>query len=211
MRQVLVIEDHPLVAEATAELLERRFGDVEVVTASTASEALALVDEARKRWFRIFLDLAVPGAFGLSLAKQLVARQLASICCVVSAYDRDDYVQQLRSWGFLGYVAKSTPVDALIARLGDVMRGIGAFPSAIPLARNSETRLTARQSEILEGIQEGLSSKRIAMRMNLAEGTVNNQVAAIMQLLHAESRSHAVAKAISLGLLDAANSRSQVP
>jgi DNA-binding NarL/FixJ family response regulator len=130
---------------------------------------------------------------------------------VVSAYDRDDYVQQLRSWGFLGYVAKSTPVDALITRLGDVMRGIGAFPSAIPLARNSETRLTARQSEILEGIQEGLSSKRIAMRMNLAEGTVNNQVAAIMQLLHAESRSHAVAKAISLGLLDAANSRSQVP
>ena len=114
MRQVLVIEDHPLVAEATAELLERRFGDVEVVTASTASEALELVDEASRRWFRIFLDLAVPGAFGLSLAKQLVARQLASICCVVSAYDRDDYVQQLRSWGFLGYVAKSTPVDALI-------------------------------------------------------------------------------------------------
>lgn len=211
MKQVLVVEDHPLVAEATAQLLERRFDAIEVVTAGCASEALMQVDEARSQWFRIFLDLAVPGAFGLSLAKQLADRQLAPICCVISAYDRDDYVQQLRAWGFLGYVAKSTPVDALIARLGDVMRGIGTFPSTIPAARRSETRLTARQNEILEGVREGLSSKRIADRMHLAEGTVNNQVAAIMQLLHAESRSHAVAKAISLGLLDAANSESNVP
>src|SRR5437763_16126144 len=85
MKQVLVVEGHPLVAEATAHLLERRFDNIEVVTASTASEALRLVDEERERWFRIFLDLAVPGAFGLSLAKQLAAKELASVCCVISA------------------------------------------------------------------------------------------------------------------------------
>ena len=44
--------------------------------------------------------------------------------------------------------------------------------------------------------------------MHVAEGTVNNLMGALMQLLHAESRSHAVAKAISLGLLDATSTES---
>lgn len=205
MKQVLIIEDHPLVAEATVQLLLGRFDDIEALTASTAAEALQRVDEAREHWFRIFLDLAVPGAFGLSLAKQNSARELASICCVVSACDRDDYVQQLRSWGFLAYVPKSSTVETLTARLADVMRGVGSFPAAVPLPRRGGVRLTVRQSEILEHVRRGLSSKQVAARMNLAEGTVNNQVAALMQLLNADSRPHAVAKAISLGLLDPAS------
>lgn len=104
----------------------------------------------------------------------------------------------------MGYLTKSMPVATLTARLDDVMRGIGAFPSALPVQRVTQIRLTARQIETLEGVQRGLSSKQIAARMHLAEGTVNNQVATLMQILHADSRSHAVAKAISLGLLDAA-------
>jgi DNA-binding NarL/FixJ family response regulator len=211
MREVLVIEDHPLVAEATAQLLVRRFDDIEVITANTAASALRLVDEARGRWFRIFLDLSVPGAFGLSLAKQIAGRDLAAICCVISAHDRDDYVQQLRAWGFLGYIAKSTPVETLTARISDAILGIGAFPSTLPAPRKSAIRLTARQTEILEGIQLGHSSKQIAARMHLAEGTVNNQVGALMQLLHADSRSHAVAKAIALGLLEATSAETQLP
>jgi len=209
MKEVLVVEDHPLVAEATARLLERRFDDINVVVVRTASDALQAIDQSCEQWFRILLDLAVPGAFGLSLAKQIVGRGLAPVCCVLSACDRDDYVEQLRAWGFMGYVAKSMPVATLTARLADVMQGIGVFPSTLPVPRISGTRLTARQIEVLEGVQRGLSSKQIAAQMHLAEGTVNNQVAALMQLLHAESRSHAVAKAISLGLLDAVSVESR--
>lgn len=211
MKAVLVVEDHPLVAEATAQLLVSRFESIEVVTASTAADALRRMDDERDRWHRILLDLAVPGAFGLSLAKQVFARNLASICCVISAYDRDDYVQQLRAWGFLGYLAKSTAVDTLVARLGDVMAGVGTFPSSVRFQRGSGIRLTARQTDILEAIQQGMSSKLIASRMHLAEGTVNNHVASLMQLLQAESRSHAVAKAIGLGLLDATSAAPQTP
>lgn len=211
MREVLFVEDHPLVAEATVQLLLRRFDDIVVVTASTAAEALRLVDTCRQRWFRIFLDLAVPGAFGLSLAKQFASRDLASICCVVSACDRDDYVQQLRAWGFMGYIAKSMPVEALTARLSDVIQGIGAFPATLHAPRGGGIRLTARQIETLEGVQRGLSSKQIAARMHVAEGTVNNQMTAVMQLLEAESRSHAVAKAIGLGLLDPATTEPRTP
>jgi len=202
MKQVLVVEDHPLVAEATMQLLTQRFQDVGVECSDTATTALARLNDRAQTWFRVFLDLAVPGAFGLSLAKQVRSLGFAPVCCVISAFDREDYVRQLQSWGFLGYIPKSAPVDTFTARLSDAMRGFGTFPAALHAPRPETVRLTARQTEILELIQEGCSTKQIAERMNLAAGTVNNQVAALMHVLRAESRSHAVVKAIGLGLLD---------
>ncbi|MCW5660128.1 MAG: response regulator transcription factor [Burkholderiaceae bacterium] len=206
MRHVLVVEDHPLVAEATARLLTHAFDDVHVVSCGTASGAMERLRDSQSVWSRIFLDLAVPGAFGLSLAKQVRSLGAAPICCVVSAFDRDDYVRQLQAWGFLGYIPKSMPVDAFVARLNDAMRGLGTFPATPRERRSSSIRLTARQTEILELIQQGRSSKQIATLMNLAEGTVNNQVAALLHVLQADSRSHAVAKAIELGLIDVTSS-----
>src|SRR5262245_38969428 len=111
MRHVLVVEDHPLVAEATSRLLTHGFQDVQIVTCATATSAPENLSDGCPTWYRIFLDLAVPGAFGLSLAKQVQSIGVASICCVISAFDRADYVQQLQAWGFLGYVPKSIPVD----------------------------------------------------------------------------------------------------
>jgi DNA-binding NarL/FixJ family response regulator len=211
MRHVLVVEDHPLVAEATSRLLTHGFEDVQIVTCATATSAVERLRDRRRLWFRVFLDLAVPGAFGLSLAKQVRSIGAAPVCCVVSAFDRDDYVRQLQAWGFLGYIPKSIPVDAFAARLNDAMRGLGSFPGSSRESRTSSVRLTSRQTEILEHIQSGRSSKQIATLMNLAEGTVNNQVAALMHALHAVSRSHAVAKAIELGLISVGPGQPDAP
>ncbi|MCW5656758.1 MAG: response regulator transcription factor [Burkholderiaceae bacterium] len=210
MRYVLIVEDHPLVAEATSRLLTHGGDeDLQIVTCATAAGTLENLNGPGQAWYRIFLDLAVPGAFGLSLAKQVRSAGMASLCCVISAFDRDDYVRQLQTWGFLGYIPKSMPVDAFAARLNDAMRGLGSFPAITPASRTTSIRLTNRQTEILELIQLGRSSKQIAALINLAEGTVNNQVAALMHALQADSRSHAVAKAIELGLIDVGSGQSE--
>lgn len=60
MRKVLVVEDHPLVAEATAQLLARLCDDIEVVKAGTAREATRQLDQEGLGWSCIFLDLPVP-------------------------------------------------------------------------------------------------------------------------------------------------------
>jgi DNA-binding NarL/FixJ family response regulator len=211
MRHVLVVEDHPLVAEATSRLLTHVFVDIQIVTCATATSAVDNLSDRSRTWYRVFLDLAVPGAFGLSLAKQVRNIGAASVCCVVSAFDRDDYVRQLQAWGFLGYIPKSIPVDAFAARLSDAMRGLGSFPATPRESRANSVRLTGRQTEILEFIQQGRSSKQIAVLTNLAEGTVNNQVAALMHALQADSRSHAVAKAIELGLISVGTGQPNAP
>ena len=74
----------------------------------------------------------------------------------------------------------------------------------MPLSRRAPAlRLTRRQTELLELVRLGLSSKEVAAELHIAEGTVNNHVAAILQVFDAGTRAHAVAKAIELGLLEA--------
>lgn len=58
----------------------------------------------------IFLDFDVPGAHGLFLARDFRQRHLAARCCVVSAFERRDYIDELQACGFLGYLVKAMPV-----------------------------------------------------------------------------------------------------
>lgn len=69
--------------------------------------------------------------------------------------------------------------------------------------RQTAIRLTRRQTQLLELIQSGLSSRQISTELHIAEGTVNNLVTAILQAINAGSRAHAVARAIELGFIDA--------
>lgn len=202
MRPVLIVEDHPLVAEATGKLLARYGDDVTTVICSNAAQAIENLESPDRAWFRIFLDLDVPGAYGLSLAKEVRERGFADRCCVVSAFEKSDYISEIQAWGFLGYIVKAVAVADFTATLIKVLAGEPSFPETPLVRRAAATRLTRRQTQLLEFIQAGLSSKEIASELHLAEGTVNNQVAAIVQVFEAGSRTHAVAKAIELGLLE---------
>ena len=202
MRQVLIVEDHPLVAEATGNLLVQYGDDVSIVVCTNAAQAREKLDDAAESWFRVFLDLDVPGAYGLSLAREVKQRGLANLCCVVSAFERADYVEEICAHGFLGYIVKAMPVEDFAEAVTGILEGVSYF-SSMPLTRRaSAARLTRRQTEILELIRRGLSSKEIAAELHLAEGTVNNQVRAVLQILEVGSRAHAIAKAIEMGLLE---------
>ena len=202
MRPVLIVEDHPLVAEATGKLLARYGDHVTPVICSDAAQAVDKLDSRGADWFRIFLDLDVPGAYGLSLAKEVRDRGLANRCCVVSAFERADYIGEIKVWGFLGYIVKAVAVAEFTAALIKVLAGEPTFPDTPLLRRTAATRLTRRQIQLLERIQAGWSSKEIADELHLAEGTVNNQVTSILQVFEVNTRAHAVARAIELGLLE---------
>ena len=200
--QILIVEDHPLVAEAMAKLVTFGAGDIHPVVSPNAAQTLQLLDESDDGWFRIFLDLDVPGAYGLSLAKEIYERGLAGRTCVVSAFDKREYIDAVREWGFIGYVAKATPVVEFKAALLGILEGRSSFPRTSSSKRSASIRLTRRQTQLIELIRFGLSSREIAIELHIAEGTVNNLVAAIMQVVDAGSRAQAVARAIELGLLD---------
>lgn len=201
MNDVLIVEDHPFVAEATRVLISRTYPGLQIDVCSTASDATAALANPERRWHRVLLDLDVPGAHGLSLAREIKSQGMAQIACVVTANDRTDFVSQIKQMGFLGYIIKATPVDEFSAALEKIFRGERAFPSATQGPAKEVPRLTRRQAEILNLVRVGCSSKEIAGRLKLSPGTVNNHVTAVMHELNVSSRSHAVAKAIEIGIL----------
>ena len=121
MRPVLIVEDHPLVAEATGRRLAHYGEDLSIVVCSSAAQTLAALDSEHTDWFRIFLDLDVPGAYGLSLAREIRNRRLAAKCCVVSAFDRRDYIEELQAWGILGYIVKAVSISQFTFSVNNVV------------------------------------------------------------------------------------------
>jgi DNA-binding NarL/FixJ family response regulator len=196
---VLIVEDHPLVAEATSELLTKTYAGIRVVRVESVAAAL---EHSCASWFRIFLDLQVPGAHGLSLVREIAALGCAAHCCIVTAFDNPALIREARDLGVLGYILKTSRVVKFIEAVDAIMRGRAVFP----LEREpSQPRmhLTRRQMQLLSMLQRGLSSKQIAGEWAISEGTVNNHVTALLRSLEACNRTHAVVRAIELGLLAA--------
>jgi two-component system response regulator DesR len=202
MKEVLIIEDHPFVAEATKALIAKIHPDLSASVCDAAGPALSLLRDPGRCWHRVLLDLDIPGAHGLSLALELHRSGLAPRTCVVTATDRADFAAQLKEHGFLGYIFKAMPAPEFSAALAEVFEGRRVFlDTATAATSSSAARITRRQTEVLDLVRQGYSSKQVAAELSLTEGTVNNHMNALMGVLDASSRSHAVAKAIELGLL----------
>jgi DNA-binding NarL/FixJ family response regulator len=197
LERILLIEDHPLVAQAMQSLLGT-LGFHQVVTCGHAGEA---IDRFRtdKEWFRIFLDLGVPGAVGLSLVHEMSRHGLKHCGAVISASDNPQWIDQVRALGLLGYILKTASVEDFNLALQLILQGRTYFAAS---NLHQPTRLlTRRQGEILQLLSIGLSTKDIARRLKLSPGTVDNHVCALIHALEAKDRTHAVAMGMRLGYI----------
>lgn len=201
MRNILIVDDHPVVAEAMKKWVEGRYDDVHIELADTASAAETALRSGTK-WFRIFLDLDIPGAYGLSMGKVVRDLGLADICCIISALNDSEKIAAAKELGLLGYIIKASPYDEFNGAVDSIMAGDPWF-APTTTGGDAAVRLTPRQLQLLNAVRMGFSSKEIAQKFSLTEGTVNNAISAVMRALDVETRSQAVARAIEMGLLAA--------
>jgi DNA-binding NarL/FixJ family response regulator len=195
---VLIVEDHPMAAEATANLLRSQHPSIQPVTVETAAAALAF---SHVPWFRIFVDLEVPGATRLSLVHEFKARGLVGRCCIVSGNEDQELIREARQLGVLGFISKRLPTRELGRALDDVIRGVPVFPSISNIKNTRAPQLTRRQIEVLVLLKRGLSNKEIAHQLGITEGTAKNHISFLMLELGENKRMKAVRKAIDYGLI----------
>lgn len=200
---ILIIEDHPLVAEATRGLLVNMDNALKITICNTAQTGLAAFHQS-SHWFRIFLDIDIPGAHGLSLARQLAQLGAASKCTVITAFDNPQWRAEAIAMGMLGYILKATRVEDFVFSLEEVLKGRTAFPASVPDEKTA-VRLTRRQQDVLCLLHRGHTSKSIALQLGLTTGTVDNHVFAFVNALGAKSRAQAIARGIELGYINVAD------
>lgn len=198
-KKVLLAEDHPLVADATRTLLLKIDPSLDIRICDTADSAVQTFREGG-HWHRVFLDINLPNAHGLSLVRTFHRFGVADKSAVVTAFDNAQWRSEVNAMGMLGYIVKAARLEDFASAMQDVLLGCRTFPQ-VASAEPSTTRLTRRQQDILCLLHRGLASKEIAAQLGLTIGTVNNHVTGLLRVLGVSNRMHAVSRAFQLGYL----------
>jgi DNA-binding NarL/FixJ family response regulator len=205
MIRVLVVDDHPIVREGIATVLERE-RDIEVVGgAETLDDGLRVA--ARLRPDVVLLDLRLPDSSAID-GVSAFARDHRGVL-VFTAYDADDDVLSAIRGGARGYLLKGSPAAEIAQAIRQVHAGASYLSPRIAaklvgsVAQRRGTRglLSPRERGVLRLVAAGLSNKQIAQALSISERTVKFHVTAIFNKLGADNRAQAVALAAERGLL----------
>ncbi len=208
--RVVIVDDHALVREGTAQMLEAQ-PDLQVVgQAGTGEQGLAVLERLHPDV--ALIDVNLPGMSGLDLARRAAAACPQVQVLIVSAYDDYGYVTEALEIGVGGYLLKTASGREMVNAVRAVADGTLVLDHAISgrLRRRSRAgpvasdALTDRQTEILALLARAMSNKRIADELGLGLRTVESHVSIILSKLGVESRSEAMLYALSHHLVPAA-------
>lgn len=197
MLKIVVADDHPLFREAVV-LAVRQFSgaEAEILEAGSLEEACAAAAAAPDLDL-LLLDLAMPGAHGLSGLVELRRRFPALPVVIVSAAEDPRLIREAIAAGAMGYVPKSMDRAGIGEALRQVLAGEVWQPTeggdeAPPAVAGRLQALTPQQANILKLMVAGKPNKIIAYELAIAETTVKAHVTLILRKLGVFSRTQAV-------------------
>ena len=195
----LIVDDHAVVREGLAAVLQQASARVVVLQAANGEAALALAGEHADLDI-VFLDLMMPDVDGMALLADFSARYSGLPVIILSASELPDDVRRALASGALGYVPKSANAATLLAALKLVLAGeIYVPPFVVSAGRPSGSSgdqprafaLTTRQADVLSMIGAEFANKEIAYQLGISEKTVKAHVTAIFRALGVSNRAQA--------------------
>jgi len=200
--RVLTVDDHPLMREGIAAVLQRH-ADVQLVgEAEDGAQAIA-----RYRTLQpdvTLMDLQLPGVDGLQAITAIRAEWPAARLIVLTTYEGDAQAWRALKAGAAGYLLKSTLRTGLLDAVRTVHAGGRWIPPEVAqaLAQHAgQEMLTEREVAVLERIAGGLSNREVAQLLSLTEDAIKARVKGILAKLGARDRTHAVTIALQRGLI----------
>src|SRR5580692_9973044 len=201
--RILTVDDHPLILEGIASVLQRQ-PDMEVVGEATDGHQ-AIEAFAKYRPDVMLIDLQMPGMNGVDAIIAILEKWPGARCVVLTTYAGDVQATRALKAGAKGYLLKSMLRKDLIDTIRTVHSGKSRIPAEIAseLASHlTSDALSAREIEVLRMVREGSSNKMIADRLKLSEDTVKGHMRSILSKLNANDRTHAVTIAVKRGFID---------
>jgi DNA-binding NarL/FixJ family response regulator len=198
----LIIDEHPVVRQGIRALLEREIGGVAVSDAATPDAALA--DHEGRSPDVVIIDPRSAGAQVGALVTRL-SEELSSPIVVFTSNGGARLLAEALKAGVKGYVRKDSPPEDLVRAIRAAQSGdfyVDPALSSTIVLEEGERTLTARQSEILQMLADGMQTDAVAKRLGLSTETVRTHTKRILAKLHADTRTQAVAIAIRNGLIE---------
>lgn len=193
-KRVFLVDDHPMVREQLAHLIDQQ-PDLQVCgEAADVAEAIEGIERLRPDI--AIVDLSLKNSSGLDLIKDLKARESAVPVLVLSMHDESLYAERVLRAGAMGYVSKQENTRNILSAIRRVLDGgihvsadiagvlvkrmVGGLnqPDASPVAR-----LADRELEVFQLIGRGQGTRKIAESLNLSVKTVESYRARIKEKL----------------------------
>ncbi|UQY33139.1 response regulator transcription factor [Pseudomonas fulva] len=201
--RLLVVDDHPLLREGIAAVLEAH-PDIELVgEAADGEQAVARFAELRPDV--TLMDLQMPGLNGTEAIRTIRAQFADACIAVLTTYSGDARALQAVQAGARGYLLKNMLRKELVTAVHSLAAGKRYFPEPIAselLAAIAEDGLTPRETQVLACAAQGLGNGDIAAQLAISDDTVKGHMRSIMTKLKARNRTHAVSIALQRGIID---------
>ena len=201
--RILAADDHALLRQGIASLLEIE-PDMELVAqAATGREA---IEQFRRHQPDITLmDLQMPDMSGMEAIIAIRGEFPNARIIVFTTYVGDVQVMRALKAGARAYLLKGNVHADLLQTIRDVHAGRKRIPPevAAELAMHTaEDQLTERELEVLKLIAQGNANKEIAAQLSIREDTVKSHVGNILEKLDANDRTHAVTIGLKRGIIE---------
>ncbi len=216
--KIMLVEDHRLVRESFAQMLELEEEFVVVGQAANAADALQLALSLKPDV--ILMDIKLPGVNGIEATRMIKKELPETEIMMLSMYDEEEYVREAVKAGATGYVLKDISQEDLIRNikvvysggsyiqpslarkvLQDLASGGKAKSQVIPKISTLK-ELSDREVEVLQLVADGKSNKEVAQVLTISEKTVKAHLRSIFRKLEVGDRAQAVATAMRKGLVE---------
>jgi DNA-binding NarL/FixJ family response regulator len=214
---VLLADDHTVVRQGLRALLESE-EDIRVIgEAATGREAVKLAKALEPAV--IVMDIAMPVLNGLEATRQIRKAMPDAKVLILSAHGDDNYIEQVFALGGVGYLVKQTSAHALALAVRQIHKGNPYFspsvaqrlqpgsgqpPAPAPAASRHKngSRLSSRETEVLQLIAEGRANKQVAADLSISVKTVEKHRQRLMEKLKIHDTAGLTRYAIAAGIVE---------
>jgi DNA-binding NarL/FixJ family response regulator len=163
------------------------------------------------------MDIAMPVLNGLEATRQILIANPAAKVIILSAHSDDEYIERMTAVGAVGFLEKQTSADVLTKAIREVAKGNKFFSPSIArrmsdslnkprdrdgLVKANATRLTSRESEVLQLVAEGSANKQVAAALGISIKTVEKHRQHLMDKLNIHDTAGLTRYAISAGVIE---------
>jgi len=212
---VLLAEDHAIVRQGLMSLLKADGGFKMVGEARNGREAVELA--LRLRPEVVLMDIAMPELNGLEATRQIPTAHPAARIIILSAHTDKEYVERTWEAGVAGFLEKQTSAEILTKAIREVAAGRTFFSPSIAkrlpndprnprgrdgLIKVKGTKLTSRETEVLQLVAEGSANKQVASSLGISIKTVEKHRQRLMDKLNIHETAGLTRYAIGAGVIE---------
>jgi DNA-binding NarL/FixJ family response regulator len=199
---VLIVDDHPIVAEYLRTAAGRAMPEAVVRLAPSMADALESMRETPAEL--VLLDLGLPGCGGLDSLLTFRKAYPEARVVVISSEDGQDMIRGALAAGAAGYIPKTSRPPVMLNALRLVAEGgryippealeqtVRVQPVELPARRDADAAqdslLTVRQREVLDRLLEGQTIGQVAKGLGIAEATAKHHALAVYAAYRVSSR-----------------------